>query len=141
MVVILDTGFIVALRNKDDDFHSQAVEMMKTVLKGVYGSIIVNDYVFNESMTLTMVRTGKLSLVKDIGKYIIKSERISLVNIDQDLFSLTWELFLKYFDHKLSFTDCSILALSTLYESPCFVATYEKPLMNLVIALPGINKN
>ena len=57
MVVTLDTGFILALRNEDDTYYEQTVSVMEEILKGKFGQIIVTDYVFDEVATLAMIRT------------------------------------------------------------------------------------
>ena len=138
MVVILDTGFIIALRNEDDQFHSTAKILMRKMLKGIYGRILINDYIFDEAVTLAMIRKKEIQFIKDLGKYCLQSERIVLINIGEDLFFHSWKLFLKYYDQKLSFTDCTLIAIQSLFEQPCFVATFDSPLKNLVNLLPGI---
>ena len=138
MVVIVDTGFLVALRNENDLHNQKASKIMEEILKGTYGNIIVSDYVFDESITLTMIRTNKQILVKDIHDYIFKSNKIKFMFIGEKIFHNAWELFIKYFDQKLSFTDCTILALQNNFDKPSFVATFEKKLSNLVTMVPGL---
>ena len=138
LVVILDTGFLVALRNEKDIHNLKATKIMEDLLKGTYGTIIVSDYIFDESITLAMIRTKKLHLVKDIHSYILKSKKIKLVFVGEKAFFEAWILFIKYFDQKLSFTDCTILALQNKFEKPSFVATFEEPLSKLVTLVPGL---
>lgn len=138
MVVILDTCFLVALRNKEDEYHEKAVEIMKKILKGTYGTIIVTDYVYDEAMTLTMIRTNKEQLIKDIEDYIFKSKKIKFLYMNEKQFQETKEIFKKYFEHKLSFTDCSLVALQNTLTATSFIATFEEPLKNLVNIVPGL---
>ncbi len=125
MVIFLDTGFILAIRNSDDNNHMKAAELMKECLAGKFGRIIVSDFVFDETVTLTLVRTHNKNLVKDIGEFIFNSPRINLLHLSETEFLATWELFLKYFEKGLSFTDCSILVMAKLFESNVYIATFD----------------
>ena len=136
--MILDTCFLIALRNKDDENHQKAQELMKNVLKGTYGTIIVTDYVYDEIMTLAMIRTNKKALIKDIEDYIFKSKKIKFIYMNEKQFLTTKDVFKKYFDHKLSFTDSSLLALQNTLTAPSFIATFEEPLSKLVNLVPGM---
>lgn len=132
MVVFLDTGFILAIRNYDDINHTKATEIMRECLSDKYGRIIVSDFVFDETVTLTLVRTHNKSLVKDIGNYILNSPRIILLHLSETEFLATWELFLKYFENGLSFTDCSLLVMGKLFESNVYIATFDRHFKGLL---------
>ncbi len=125
MVVFLDTGFILAIRNSDDINHIKATKIMKECLSGKFGRIIVSNFVFDETVTLTLVRTHNKNLVKDIGDYILNSPRINLLHLSETEFLATWELFLRYFENGLSFTDCSLLVMAKLFESNVYIATFD----------------
>lgn len=132
MVVFLDTGFILAIRNSDDTYHAKATEIMKDCLSGKFGKIIVSNFVFDETVTLTLVRTHNKELVEDISNYIFNSPRIKLLHLSETEFLATWELFLKYFENGLSFTDCSILVMSKLFESNVYIATFDSHFKGLI---------
>ena len=125
MVVFLDTVFILAIRNSDDINHIKATKIMKECLSGKFGRIIVSNFVFDETVTLTLVRTHNKNLVKDIGDYILNSPRINLLHLSETEFLATWELFLRYFENGLSFTDCSLLVMAKLFESNVYIATFD----------------
>ena len=135
MVVFLDTGFILAIRNSDDNNHVKATDIMKECLSGKFGRIIVSNFVFDESVTLTLVRTHNKNLVKDIGNYIFNSPRINLLHLSETEFLATWELFLKYFEKRLSFTDCSILVMTKLFESNVYIATFDNHFKGLITVI------
>jgi len=132
VVVFLDTGFILAIRNSDDINHVKAVEIMKKCLSGKFGRIIVSNFVFDETVTLTLVRTRNKNLVKDIGDYIFNSTRIHLLHLSETEFLATWDIFLKFFDKGLSFTDCSILVMAKLVESNVYIATFDNHFQGLL---------
>ena len=135
MVVLLDTGFILAVRNSDDINHHRATEIMKDCLSGKFGRIIVSNFVFDETATLTLVRTHNKDLVTDIGEFILNSPRINLLHLNETEFLATWELFLKYFDDRLSFTDCSLLVMAKLFGSNVYLATFDSHFKGLLTVL------
>ena len=139
MVVFLDTGFILAIRNSDDNYHAKAAEMMKDCLSGKFGKIIVSNFVFDETVTLTLVRTHNKNLVEDIGNYILNSPRINVLHLSQAEFLATWEIFLKYFEKGLSFTDCSILVMAKLFESNVYIATFDSTFKGLIPVIDEFN--
>lgn len=132
MVVLLDTGFILATRNKDDINHEKAKQLMKECLSGKFGQILVPNLVFTETATLTLMRTHNIRLIIDIGRFILDSPRIKMIHLSETEFFEAWELFLKYLDQELSFTDCSLIALSKLFEKDAYVATFDAQFKGLV---------
>ena len=111
MVVFVDTGIFVALRNADDEFHVRSKELMKRALRGEFGRICTSDYVMDEAITTALVRTRRHDLAVDLGKYIIESPRIIKLWTTKDTFDMAWEKFKTFKDKPLSFTDCISLAL------------------------------
>ena len=138
MVVIIDTGFLLALRNDKDDFHNMVKNVMKEMLQNKFGTILVSDYVFDETITLAMIRTNQINVIKDLEDYIFKSKKIRFQFIDEKQFNNARKIFIKYFDQRLSFTDCTVLSLFQSFPGPSFVATIEEPLSNLVTLVPGL---
>jgi len=132
MVVFLDTGFILAIRNADDLNHLKAREIMKECLSGKFGQIFVSNFVFDETVTLTLVRTHNRGLVEDIGNFIFESPRIKLIHLSETEFLATWEYFLKYFKKGLSFTDCSLLVMTKLFEDNVYIATFDKHFKGII---------
>ena len=96
------------------------------------GRIIVLNFVFDETVTLTLVRTHNKNLVKDIGNYILNSARIKLLHLSETEFLPTWEIFLKYFEKGLSFINCSILVMAKLFESNIYITTLSSHFKGLI---------
>lgn len=108
-MVILDTSFIFAYYNEDDYFHADSVRLMQEIQEGKYGSLIIPDYVFDELITISLNKLKNLDKVIRIGDDVLSY--VNLINIDEDLFNDSWEIFKNQEDTKFSFTDCSIIAL------------------------------
>lgn len=112
LVILLDTCFFVALINKDDQNHNRADQLLEDILKGMYGTRITSDYVLDEAITVTWVRTKNKGLVKDVGELIMGPQAIvALQTNPPNYLADSWSIFQKYasIDRKLSFTDCSLI--------------------------------
>ena len=121
MPAFIDTSAIVAYYNSRDQHHRQAVEILSRAIKGEYGSLFISDYVFEEAVTVTLVRTKNLELAVRLGEVLLNSE-IEILRVDEDAFTLAWEIFR---DAKMSFTDCTSLALMRLYGIPTII-TFDR---------------
>ncbi len=113
--VFIDTGVFVALRNKDDKYHKKAKKLMRKALKGEFGVIYTSDYIFDEAVTLALVRTKRIDLAIDVGNYILSSPRIKMVFVDQSIFMEAWEVIQKYGSRQFSFTDATTIAIMQRY--------------------------
>ena len=131
MGVFLDTGFILAFKNADDKNHDIAQNWMTRFLKNEFGEIYTSTYVFDELVTLALVRLRNEEFAKNIGEYLLNSIRIQIINLDQKDFLNSWNLFQKYIKKGLSFTDCTILTLSTRLKCN-IVATFDNHFKGLI---------
>jgi predicted nucleic acid-binding protein len=104
MSIFADTGAFLAYRNKKDKYHETAFKLFKEALKGKYGQIYTSDYIYDEALTLALIRTNNLSVAMDIAE-VIRSPRIKMVFIDTELLEKSTKTFKQYSDRNLSFTD------------------------------------
>jgi len=125
LAVILDTGPIVAAINADDQKHEEAVRLMKQLLKGLYGAVVVTDYVFDEAVTLALIRTGRLDLASDVESFLLDTPRIRLIHITPQDFISAWSIFTKKRRRPLSFTDCTTIAIAQRRHIK-YVASYDR---------------
>ncbi|MHA1490147.1 MAG: type II toxin-antitoxin system VapC family toxin [Promethearchaeota archaeon] len=131
MAVFLDTGFLLALKNKDDKNFKTAQSWMKRFIKNEFGQIYTSVFIFDEIMTLALVRIKRPDFAQNIGEYLLKSPRINLIGFTDEDFNKTWVLFQKYMEKRLSFTDCSILAQCERLNCQ-FLATFDKHFKGLI---------
>jgi len=129
--VFLDTGFILALKNKDDKNFTIAQTWMKRFLKNEFGKIYTSTFVFNELVTLALIRIKRADFAKNLGNYLLNSPRITLIGLLNEDFNKSWEYFQKYFEKRLSFTDCSILVHCERVDCN-FLATFDSHFKGLV---------
>ena len=112
MTIFIDTGIFLALYDIDDRYHERSRQLIKNALKGNFGRLFTSDYILDEAITATFVRTRKHAIAVELGKYVIESPRISKLVIDKETFDTSWKKFQTLNDKGLSFTDCTSIALS-----------------------------
>lgn len=105
MSVFLDTGYFVALINKQDIYRKEALTISELIKDGKYGIIFTSNYIFDELITHIMVRQNHSKAVK-VGQSIIESD-IKILEVLQTTFDDSWSLFKQR--KNLSFTDCTIV--------------------------------
>ncbi len=131
MAIFLDTGFLLALKNEDDKNFAIAQSWMERFLKNEFGQIYTSVFIFNELVTLALVRIKRPDFAKNIGEYILESPRINLIGFTDEDFNKAWILFQKYVEKRLSFTDCSILVQCERLNCQ-FLATFDKHFKGLI---------
>ncbi|MEX2689892.1 MAG: type II toxin-antitoxin system VapC family toxin [Candidatus Njordarchaeum guaymaensis] len=131
MDVFIDTGIFVALRNADDVNHHRAVRLMRKILSEKHNRIYTSNFVFNEAVTVALVRTKRIDVAVDIGNYILSSRKIRIIHVDHEIFRLAWNIFQKYSDKALSFTDASILAIMKKYGIT-YLMTFDSRFQGIV---------
>lgn len=104
MSIFADTGAFLAYRNKKDRYHETALKLFRDALKGKYGQIYTSDYIYDEALTLVLIRTNNIAVAMDIAE-VIQSPRINMVFVDTELLEKSTKTFNQYSDRNLSFTD------------------------------------
>lgn len=72
--------------------------------------LITTSYVFDEIVTFFNSRDRHDKAV-EIGKNLLESTRIELIHVDDELFHIGWQYFLKHRDKTYSLTDCISFAV------------------------------
>ena len=114
MTVFLDTGIFVAFHNTRDANHTRALELIRTLVEGELGTAYTSDYVFDEAVTVALVRTGSPENALTVGRMIlgeITAPFLAILRVDEDDFKKAWKLFSQHADRGLSFTDCTSITL------------------------------
>ena len=119
--LFIDSSVLFAFASIRDVHHTKATKIMELVASNKYDSVLINDYVFDEVLSVILRKSGKKDAV-EIGSHILDSE-IFVAKIDSDIFQKSWDLFRQL--DGFSFTDCSILAfMKTLGIKK--IATFDK---------------
>lgn len=121
-MILLDTGFLFALKLEDDENHKPASLIFKNLNWKQYGAIITNSLVVNETMTLANIKTNNDAATHQIMWDLFWGK---------ELFFKIWEVPLsdykeianimhKYSDQKknriLSFVDASLIFYAQQFQ-------------------------
>jgi len=120
MSVIVDTGVFFAHHDRDAERHEDAVAAVDRLLDGAYGQPYTSDYVLDEVLTLTRVRTGSFGASDTVARRILGEgsfpDVFELCYVDPDDVAAALAAYRRYDDHDLSFTDATILALTEAHD-------------------------
>lgn len=115
MSVFVDTGAFLAYRNKKDKYHEIALKLFRDVLKGKYGQIYTSDYIYDEALTLALVRTNNVDVAMDIAEVIL-SPRVKMVFVNAELLERSTKTFKQYSGRNLSFTDAVSIEIMNEFD-------------------------
>ncbi|MEI6825259.1 MAG: PIN domain-containing protein [Desulfuromonadales bacterium] len=119
MKIFVDTGAWIALHDRHDQFHKQAIEARTRIEKEKI-EMVTSDFIFDESMTFIRYRTSHAAAVL-FGSSLLQSSIVTMVSVDRVLLNLAFELFRKYKDQDFSLTDCtSFVLMKRLKLETCF---------------------
>lgn len=114
MSVLVDTGVFFAHHDTDAERHDAAVDAFDELLDGAYGQPYTNDYVLDETVTLTRTRTGSFEAADTVAKRILGEEPFphvfETIQVEPDDVRASLAAFRRYDDHDLSFTDATLVA-------------------------------
>jgi len=110
MKVFLDTSAFVALLVKNEIDHEKVANKYLDY-RQERALLITSDYILDE--LFTRLRFYKIDLKRYIEKLksSIDKDEIAVLRIDENLFDKSIQIFLKFSDHKISFTDATTYVL------------------------------
>jgi len=108
-MILLDSSFLVAIEVEGDENHEKAKEIRDKIINGVFGETIISDYIFDETITVTFLKTKDLGKAINVGEKLRNSART--IKINDDLFNISWDIFKKQKNTRFSFTDCTSIAV------------------------------
>lgn len=115
MTVLIDTGVLYADHDTDASRHDDANTALDAVYDGEYGHPYVSDYIYDEAVTLTRRRSGTFAAAQQLGARIRGIDPFpsvyELLDVSTVVFAEANEIFERYDDHPLSFTDATTIAL------------------------------
>lgn len=110
MKVFVDTGALIALEVRKDFLHSQAKQYF-ALLKKKRAQFFTNDYVLVEAYT-RLIYDLHLKAAKqfhDNTLRLLEKKQLALLEVEPHHREKVWEELESYSDHKLSFTDGTII--------------------------------
>lgn len=111
-MLFVDSSAFIAIVNAGDSWHGKALELLGKIEKGdlEFKRIVTSDYVIDETITRLRYSVGYKEAV-EWGRNILVSNVVERINVDEEIFNRAWELFEKYDDKMLSFTDCTSFSI------------------------------
>jgi len=107
--IFVDTSAFVALFDKKDKYHQRATDYFMSLQFGAV-QLHTSNYIIDETITRIRIKNGhKFAL--EFGKYFFMSKIFQIHYIDKEIEQDAFEIFKKYSDKKLSFTDSTSFAL------------------------------
>ena len=109
--IFVDTSaWIEHLLEKEIHHKKISDYLIKEVRAG--SKFFTSDYVLDETFT-RLVTNQSIIDAKNFKHYITEAERqrnLLVLFTDEVIFNKAWEIFIKFSEHKLSFTDASIVS-------------------------------
>lgn len=109
MRLFVDTSAWLALNDKNDQYHNSATAKIPAIKKDRI-DLVTSEYIADESITLIRYRISHQAAVT-FGDSLFNSSIVSVIDITQEDRLNAWEMFRKYGDKELSFTDCTSFVL------------------------------
>ncbi len=110
MKIFVDTGAFLALTDASDGLHSRAKIFYDSLTAG--DRLFTSNYVVDETITRLRYTLG-LSAAVSFAEAALKGRLFSVIYVDSDLEKTALALLKKYKDKKLSFTDCTSMAMAS----------------------------
>jgi predicted nucleic acid-binding protein len=121
-MIFVDTGAWYALKATDDKYHDDAVSFYDLLKSGKHGSLVVSDYILDETSTLLMGTKGGETATRFLDE-ALGSKSVRLIWIDPELFHEAAQTFKNGSRRGWSFTDCTSFQLMhrlKITEAFCF---------------------
>lgn len=105
----VDTSFFKAISDKNDDFHSSSVRILKKIKLAGF-ELVTSNYILDETYTLIRTRCGYEDSVDFHDGLFSGMLSLRIVRVEAYDEVKAWEFFLNKWS-KLSFTDCASFAV------------------------------
>ena len=112
MKVFIDTGAFIAFFVKEEITHQKVMEKYQQY-KQQRALFLTSDYILDELYTRLMYDFGKNITQQKIRTLAqsIEKEELKILNVDEIIFEKATEVFLRFAEHKISFTDATTYVL------------------------------
>jgi predicted nucleic acid-binding protein len=104
--ILIDTSAYYALKDKDDAFHTNALEFIKVNVSPA----ITTNLIVIETLNLFKKRIGHYHAV-EIGKRLFNPIITTVIKVIDEDITNAWEIFQRYEDKGFSFTDCTTFSV------------------------------
>lgn len=124
-MILLDSSVIVAYHHAGDAHHRRACRALEAVFEGRWGPPLVPELVVSEILTVVLARAG-IEDASEAGRHLLEADDLEIVPCTRYMHE-AFEVFRRQRGRKLSFTDCTIVAIART-EGIRHVATFDRAL-------------
>mgnify|MGYP001157233796 CR=1 FL=1 len=107
--IFVDTSALIAIFDHRDKNHIRAKKSLE-IVKRKRIKLLISDYIFDESIT-TVLSHARHDIAVEIGEFILSSNVMELVWLNEATKKKAWEYFKRHSDKGYSFTDCTSFVL------------------------------
>jgi predicted nucleic acid-binding protein len=127
--IFVDTGVFAAYVIEQDSNHERAVQILSECMAGTYGPVLTSDFVYDETLTLTLARTRRCDTAIHAHKLILGDDGelprfVHMLIIDDTIRKQAYSEFQTTCKDGLSFTDTTTLVLMKVHEIST-IATFD----------------
>jgi predicted nucleic acid-binding protein len=126
LAVVLDTSFIWAVFEPRDPRHARSAAALRDLVRGSWGSLLTNDYVYAEALALAI--QGGPGAVRRMDEFFLGDESlVQLVRVDQRAFAAARERLLAQPERGLGLVDWTLVILAERHRARA-IATLDRAL-------------
>ena len=103
-MIFIDTGAFIARYIRNDQYHHKSIEVWKRLEQG-RGVLFTSNFIIDETLTLLGRRVGYI-FAAERARSIYASQILTILRPSEDQECQAVDLFEKYADQRVSFTDC-----------------------------------
>lgn len=122
-LVFVDTSAWIAMGSQDDQYHQPAVDFFK-VLASERARLVTSDFVLSETYTglSGIVRPQAIESFRNWVCSSMDKGRLFLERVEPGIFDEAWEIFMRYYEHGPSYTDCTSIVIAGNISADCAFA-------------------
>jgi predicted nucleic acid-binding protein len=119
-LVFVDTSAWIALGSLDDQHHAPAGDFFKQ-LKAERARMVTSDYVLSETYTGLSGRISAKALesFRSWMSSSVGKGRLFLERVEPVVFDKAWEVLMRFYEHRPSYTDCTSLVIADTISADC----------------------
>ena len=112
MKLFIDTGPLVARTYRPDPRHRESVDVFRRISDRTlpYRLLFTSNFVVDETLTRLLYEAGHPAAVQGL-RLVRGSTVLRIVRVTEEDERAADEVFLKYTDHRISYTDCTSVAV------------------------------
>ena len=116
MSVLLDTSFVIALKNPRDADHARALARFREMLQGIHGALFSTNVVFAEAVTMARVRMRRFTAAVGVSEFFFSAydgkPLVRLQHLTPPQLTAAWAEYRRHEDKELSLVDWASVAVA-----------------------------